>query len=239
MDIEGPDGYYESSLRWFIWCREAGTEPWASGHYARGSLYVQLIRGPQTHLEAVERMIRGRWLLTVLSLVALSTLTLAPIARAEHGDNDHHGLAKGHEQAIRVQLRDEDENNDNDKDKDDVQAEHRLPADLANKLVEALNFQVAKLSTDEDKDDDDAAALDIDHVRAISLATLTSRFNAADAALLTSAVTNNSAAVQTFLNSGTADAKAVDAALANAGVAQSSVLAILPMSDETLLVLTA
>ena len=161
---------------------------------------------------------RARFITTLVSLATIGTLVLAPSASA-HEDHDRHG--------------------------------HGPAAfGLVDRFVSALNNQV-KLLENQDFDDDDqhffkddddgvlAEEAQIEHVRVISLATLTSRLNSASAQRVTNAVNSHTAALQAFLSGGSENATIVDAALADAGVDQSSALAILPFGDDHILVITA
>jgi hypothetical protein len=126
--------------------------------------------------------------------------------------------------------------------KDENRNQRRGPKIDARSLTAALNNQVAHLTnqaTVDDDGDDADEALEADHVRVISLATLLSRFSADDAAAITNAINANAAALQTFLASGTASANEVVAALNATGVSPSSVRAILSVHNDDLIVITA
>ena len=171
----------------------------------------------------------------------------APLARAEedHGRGKHEGDRDEHRPAIMLVVEDQHKHHD-----DDVVV--RLDADRANDLVQAINNEVTILSTvqfnvegDEDDEDEDAdeaenevEAVEVPNVRTISLATLEAGLTTDQANAVTAAVNNNMAALQSFLNGGTANATTIDAALSAAGVTIANVKAILVRGD-TLIVVTS
>jgi hypothetical protein len=129
--------------------------------------------------------------------------------------------------------------NARDRDADDVAA-----VATVNDLVTAINNEVATLTNanafevEEPEEVNEANEVEVEHLRVISLASLTAGLSAADAAAITNAVNANTAGLQTFLGSGGANANAIDNALNAAGIAPSSVLAILG-DGEHLVVVTA
>jgi hypothetical protein len=182
-------------------------------------------------------------LLTFLSLISVAALFLAPTAGYAHGDDDKHG-----DQHVQIQAQHNDDEDREDRAED--RRENRpMAIGFVDRLVAALNNQVKALerlnpgdNDDVDKDDDDAvltADADFDHVRTLSLATLTGRLSSANAARVTTAVNANTGALQTFLNGGTDTANAIKAALADAGIAQANALAIFAFGDDHLLVITS
>jgi hypothetical protein len=131
--------------------------------------------------------------------------------------------------------------NARDRDNDDNVAN----VSTLNDLVNAINNQVATLTNAtprfeiENEDElNEANAVQVEHLRVISLGTLTAGLSAADATSVTNAVNGNTSALQSFLGSGGANSNAIDAALNAIGVAPSSVLTILS-DGEHLLVVTA
>lgn len=171
---------------------------------------------------------RGRLILSLVSLCSVGMLLVAPVARA---DGDDHGRKHGDrdDRPIVVQV-----HNDGDNDADD---RAQIGKELAQRLINAVNNEVATLMN-ANFADDDSSMVDVQHVHVLSLSSLTSRLNSTDATSVTNAVTANEAALQTFLSSGTTNASAVDTALSQAGVAQASALAIVTLGDDRLLVLT-
>jgi len=104
-------------------------------------------------------------------------------------------------------------------------------------LVNDINSEVTTLSNLKvDRDTDTDTDVDLDATRVISLATLDSRFATDQANTINAAVNANSAALQSFLSNGSAQANAVDAALSEAGVSQSSVLAIVERANHLVVV---
>jgi hypothetical protein len=112
-------------------------------------------------------------------------------------------------------------------------------------LVNAINNQVATLTTAtprleiENEDElNEANEVQVEHLRVVSLGTLTAGLSADDATAVTNAVNANTSALQSFLGCGGSTSNAIDAALNAIGVAPSSALTILS-DGEHLLVVTA
>lgn len=177
---------------------------------------------------------KSPWIL--ISLLALMAITLMSAPLAFAWDHDNHG---GHRHGPTVQVHDQDNDEDENRDDDD---DARNAADVRlDRLIDAINADVTMLSklsvnTDGDEDSDDSRFHD---VRTISLATLEKNLSATDAASVTTAVNANSAALQTFLNGGSAQAMAIDNALNAAGVSPSTALAIFPTRGHRLFVITS
>ena len=125
-----------------------------------------------------------------------------------------------------------------DDDRDGPRHDRDDMAPRVTRLVNAINHEVTTLSNikvDADTDSD-VDIVDLDATRVLSLATLDSRFNADQANAINSAVNANSTALQSFLSNGSAQANAVDAALSEAGVSQSSVLAIIERANRLVVI---
>jgi hypothetical protein len=182
---------------------------------------------------------KGAWFFVAISAVSVLSLIATPIALADDGHGKH-GDGDDRARPVQVQVqqvRDQDENVERD---DDDDANINAANIRLTNLVTAINNDVALLSNLglNDEDDDDVN-VDIDSVRTVNLATLESGLSSTSAATLTNAVNANSAAVQSFLNGGSAQASAIDMALSSVGISPSTVLAVLPLKDGRLIVITA
>jgi hypothetical protein len=180
------------------------------------------------------RSLRGRWLLYALSVGTVGLLITSPVAFADQGrghGNDHH--------VVRAQHTDADQDQDQDQDDQVAQADRDDQAHTArvNALVAALNNQVTALSA-LSLDPDTDADVDAGRIRVVSLAQLEAGLSSTEASTVTTAVNANTAALQTFLQGGSTNATAINAALTAAGVSASSVQAILARGDRLLVVTT-
>lgn len=189
---------------------------------------------------------RSRWLLPVMSLITAGAMFAGPIAALaddDHGhdrdrgrgDDDDRGrvtiVVPAGAQPVVVQRREEEE----DENEAPVVA---VPA--ATLLVNAINNEVANLMNRdvEMEDADEVEEVEVGQIVNISLATLETGLSAADATAVTNAVNANSAALQTFLNSGTLQANGIKAALMADNITPANVLAILRGRDDRLIVVT-
>jgi hypothetical protein len=103
-----------------------------------------------------------------------------------------------------------------------------------------LNNLTVRNDVDNEDANDAAEAVEAPRINIMTLSALINGLNlsATDAAALTTAVNNDTAAVQTFLNSGGANANAIDAALNAAGVAPSGVLAFVRQDGRLLAIIS-
>jgi hypothetical protein len=178
-----------------------------------------------------------------------AAVTTTPVAtpqvqvRVEHENEEaaeHQALpAVVSPSIVNIDNRGHDGDDDDGANRGPGNAEDRGPLTV-NDLVTALNNQVAALTnapTVADVDNDDAAAaVGVEHLRVVSLSTLTASLSAADATTITNTVNANTGGVQSFLSGGSTNAMAIDSALSSVGIAQSSVLAILGSGDRLLIV---
>jgi hypothetical protein len=181
---------------------------------------------------------RSYWLLAALSATTAIAMFATPLALADDDHHDRHGDRDDHrQQVVQVQVRDQDRE-DEDEDVDAVNMDAAQMA-RANALVNAVTNEVTVLSNMDFDKDQDVDVLDIDHVRKVSLSTLETGLTTTEAGSVTTAVNANAAALQTFLNGGSANATAIDTALSNAGITTSSAMAILLRGDGNLIVITS
>jgi hypothetical protein len=181
-------------------------------------------------------------------------MLLAPIAWADddHGRGER-GRERGDEDARRVTVLvqspaqttvvqrrdDDDENEDEDREERVVVAPNAAAG-----LIEAINNEVANLmnreveNEDEDEDENEVEDVNVGQVTVISLGALETGLSAADATAVTNAVNANAGALQTFLGGTNPLAVALRNALTAAGIAPSSVLAILQGREDRLVVVT-
>ena len=173
------------------------------------------------------RSVRRGSLVYALTFGTIGLLITNPIVLADEdrgrGDQQHHPAMVQHADGDRDDQADRD-------DRDDRAGAARVSA-----IVAALNDQVTTLGALQ-LDTDNDADLDVGHIRLITLAQLEVGVSSSDATVVTTAVKANTAALQAFLQGGSANANAIDAALTQAGVSPSSVLAILSRGDRLLVV---
>ena len=183
-------------------------------------------------------------------------MLLAPIAWADddHGRGER-GRERGDEDARRVtvlvqspaqttvvQRRDDDDENENENE--DREERVVVAPNAAAGLIEAINNEVANLmnreveNEDEDEDENEVEDVNVGQVTVISLGALETGLSAADATAVTNAVNANAGALQTFLGGTNPLAVALRNALTAAGIAPSSVLAILQGREDRLVVVT-
>ena len=189
---------------------------------------------------------RAQWLLATLSVFTTLAMLATPLALADddHGRHDGRDGDDHRPQVVRVAEQDNDEANEaqeaNEANEVEDEAEHvdvnRVEVVRADMLVNAITNEVAMLSTTSLDREDDDEALDIEHLRTVSLAGLETGLTASQVTAVSNAVTANSAALQSFLNGGSANANAIDAALSAAGISRSSVQALLVRGDNLIVV---
>ena len=183
-------------------------------------------------------------------------MLLAPIAWADddHGRGER-GRERGDEDARRVtvlvqspaqttvvQRRDDDDENENENE--DREERVVVAPNAAAGLIEAINNEVANLmnreaeNEDEDEDENEVEDVNVGQVTVLSLGALETGLSAADITAVNNAVNANKAALQAFLGGTNPLAVALRNALTAAGIAPSSVLAILQGREDRLVVVT-
>jgi hypothetical protein len=186
---------------------------------------------------------RAQWLLATLSVFTTLAMLTTPLAMADddHGRRDGRDGDDHRPQVVRVAEQDNDQATEaNEATEVEDEAEHvnvnGVQVARADMLVDAVNNEVAMLSSMDFDRDEDAAMLEIEHVRTVSLSALESGLTASQVTAVSNAVTASSSALTTFLNGGSANANAIDAALSAAGISRSSVQALFLRGDNLVVV---
>ena len=194
-------------------------------------------------------MTRSRWLLPALSACTAVAMFVSPIAWADddkggRGGGGDRGRGRGDDEGrvtvqvqspvqTVVQRRDDDDENENEN-------ENRVVVSAA-PLVNAVNNEVAalmNLNVDEEEDEDVDEEIEVEDVNVVNLAGLEAGLTADQAALVTAAVNANAGALRVFLAGTSPTAVVLSAALRNAGVDPTTVLAVLVSGEHEVTAVT-